>query len=68
MHYPMMDDADPLLIRAREARDCNSIHKPSYPYPPPSHLMFDPDTVTENTMRLDKLESKTELQENMINT
>ena len=66
MYYPMMDDADPLLIRAREAGNWNSIHEPPR-LTPPAHLMFDPDTVAENTMRLDELESKMEMQEIMIN-
>ena len=59
MHYPMMDDTDPLLIRAGEAGNWNSIHEPPR-LTPPAHLMFDPDTVAENTMRLDELESKME--------
>ena len=59
MHHPMMDDTDPLLIRARKAGNWNSIHEPPR-LTPPAHLMFDPDTVAENTMRLDELESKME--------
>ena len=55
MHYPMMDDEDPLLIKARKAGGWNSIHKSSDLYPPPSHLMSDPDIATGDTMRLNMI-------------
>ena len=34
----------------------DSIHKPSHLYPLPPHMLFDPDTATRDTVRLDMID------------